>query len=266
MSYWFESYIPWFRRRVRGFRKPQATRSSLIDCAQRHGLGANPMASANRRPLSLSTAAAAEPPCQDDQNSPRATPKASLARSVLMPLQGGIEAFDQSLSVERFGQEANCSDLQRSGADGLFGERRDENERQEAALSGQEALQLETAHGWHLDIRNHARRVIQARRMQELLGRCKCMDGVSERPYEVVGRDANGCIIVNYRDHGNVRQMLGPLQGNGAYRHVPLRQCAPKQHWKIILRFAPATASLDGFRGFRPFSPNRPTTWRPFSS
>lgn len=60
MSYWFESYIPWFRRRVRGFRKPQATRSSLIDCAQRHGLGANPMASANRRPLSLSTAAAAD--------------------------------------------------------------------------------------------------------------------------------------------------------------------------------------------------------------
>src|SRR5439155_23470045 len=114
--------------------------------------------------------------------------------------------LDQGRTAEGLGQETSCSVLQRSRADSLFGERRDENERHAASLGAQEGLQLDTAHGRHLDIRNHARRVIQVGRAQELGGRRECINGVSKRPYETTRRGANGRIIVNDRDHGKFEQ------------------------------------------------------------
>ena len=65
-----------------------------------------------------------------------AAPALTVSRvgSPAMSLQGGAEAFDQGGGGERLGQEANCSGLQRSGADALIGEGRDENERHAITL------------------------------------------------------------------------------------------------------------------------------------
>ncbi len=57
-----------------------------------------------------------------------------------MPLQGSVEAVDQSNSVERLGQEGNCSGLQRSRTDSLFGEGRDEDEWHAVSMRPQEVV------------------------------------------------------------------------------------------------------------------------------
>jgi hypothetical protein len=80
-----------------------------------------------------------------------------------MALHGRIEVFDQYLSVERLTQEAGCSGFQRFRPDALRGESRDENDRQPVSLRLQKILQLESAHAWHLNIRDHAGGVIQLR-------------------------------------------------------------------------------------------------------
>jgi hypothetical protein len=50
-------------------------------------------------------------------------------------------------------------------------------------------------------VRNHTRRVIQAGRLQELLGRRKCMDHVSVRRQKIVRCGTDGCVIVNDGDN-----------------------------------------------------------------
>ena len=122
---------------------------------------------------------------------------ASFAPSIAVPLQSGVEAVDQSFFGEGFGQETGRSRLQSSRASVLDGESRDENEWHAASLGKQVGLQLETAHRRHLNICYDARGVIEVRRPQELLGRCECMNDVSKRPHEIVGRDANRAVVVN---------------------------------------------------------------------
>ena len=95
--------------------------------------------------------------------------------------QGSVEAFDQRLSVERFGQQTNRSEFPHSRTDGLVGEGRNENEWHALPPGEQEGLQLDTAHGRHLDVGNHARSVAEVGRPQELLGRRKRVDYVSKR-------------------------------------------------------------------------------------
>ena len=133
-----------------------------------------------------------------------------------MSLQGGAEAFDQGGCGEWLGQEANCSGLQRSGADALIGEGRDENERHTVTLGVHQRQQLHAVHNRHLHIRNHTRRVIQMGRPQELLGRRKCMDRVSMRPQKVVRRGTDGCIIVNDGNNRKRRQDGPSWRGNKA--------------------------------------------------
>jgi hypothetical protein len=125
------------------------------------------------------------------------SPIVSFARSLAVPFQGCVEAFDQRFSAERLGQETGRSCLQRSRARAFSGEGRDENERHAVSLSKQAGLQFNTAHCRHLNIRYHTRRVIQLGRSQELFGRRKCVDDVPNRPHEVVDRGANRSIIVN---------------------------------------------------------------------
>jgi len=112
-------------------------------------------------------------------------------------LKGGVEAFDQGFSGERFCQEAGRSRLQGSRASVVDGESRDENEGHAVSLGAQMGLQIETAHRRHLNIGYHARGVVQVRRSQEFLGRTERMDDVSERPHEIVGRGANGAVVVD---------------------------------------------------------------------
>jgi hypothetical protein len=56
---------------------------------------------------------------------------------------------------------------------------------------------VQAAHGGHLHVRNDTRRVVQTRRLQELLGRGEGMDEVSMRAEKIIGRGADGCIVVN---------------------------------------------------------------------
>lgn len=121
----------------------------------------------------------------------------SFARCRAFSFQGGIETCDQGFPVERLGQVADRPGLQGSHAIALDGEGGDENERQAVSPGKQVGLQFEAAHGRHSDIRYHARCVTQLGRSQELLGRREAMDGVAKRSYEVVGRGANGPIIVD---------------------------------------------------------------------
>ena len=111
--------------------------------------------------------------------------------------QGGIEACDQGFPVEGFGQVADRPGPQRARLIALDGESGDENKRQPVSPGKQLGLQFESAHVRHSDIRDHARCVTKVGRSQELLGRRECMDGVAKRSHEVVGRAANGYIIVD---------------------------------------------------------------------
>src|SRR5882762_4604877 len=66
------------------------------------------------------------------------------------------------------------------------------------------------------------------------------MNVVSERPHKIVGRGANGAVIVNDRDYGWTGQN-GP---SWSARRLPLAanrltvECVANQGRKIILRFA----------------------------
>ena len=80
----------------------------------------------------------------------------SLAGSVAVSIHCGFDAADQDRSGEGFGQEANSSGLQCSGTDALIGECRDKDEWCVATLSTHMRQQFQTAHGWHLHIRNDA--------------------------------------------------------------------------------------------------------------
>ena len=79
---------------------------------------------------------------------------ASLAGTAAASIQRGFDAANQDGAGERFGQEANGSDLQRPGPDTLIGERRDKNERHIVAPSAHMRQQVQTAHAGHLHIRN----------------------------------------------------------------------------------------------------------------
>jgi hypothetical protein len=141
-----------------------------------------------------------------------------------------VEVFDKSWSVKRLDQEADRPRVQRPLADALFGERRDENDRQRSPLGSQQALQLKAAHARHLNICDQARRVIQLRRLQELAGRRKRISDVSKRSHEPVGRSADGRIIIDDRDH----RYSGQISPSFIYcrrrtKRVALRHNAPRR-------------------------------------
>jgi hypothetical protein len=78
-----------------------------------------------------------------------------------MSIQSGFDAIYQDRPSEGLAKEANGSGLQRSGTDAFVGECRDKDERRVATLSTHMSQQFQTAHVWHLHIRNDARRLVQ---------------------------------------------------------------------------------------------------------
>jgi hypothetical protein len=116
------------------------------------------------------------------------------------PFESDAQVIDQSRSGEGLRQEANGSRLQGSGTGGLVGEGGDEYERRAITLGAHHRQEFQSAHARHLQIRDHARGVIQAARLQEVLGGRICLDRVPVRPQKLAGRRANRRIIV---DDGN---------------------------------------------------------------
>jgi len=129
-------------------------------------------------------------------------PIASLAGTTAVSSQRGFDAANQDRASERFGQEANRSDLQRPVSDTLIGKGRNKNERHVVAQSAHMLQQVQTTHTGHLHIRNDTRRVVRVG-LQEVLGRSKCPDDVPMRAEEIVGSCADGCIVV---DDGDTRK------------------------------------------------------------
>ncbi len=115
----------------------------------------------------------------------------------VMPLQSDIDQFDQYCPIERLAQKADRSGFQRARPDALFGEGRDENHRHGATLGNQKALQLYAGHAGHLNVRDHACRIIDVGRLQKPDGRRKGVSGVAERLHQPVGRSADERVIVD---------------------------------------------------------------------
>ena len=113
---------------------------------------------------------------------------------------GDAKAIDQSRAGERLGQEANCARLQRSGAAGFIGESRDEYERRAMAMRAHRRQKLQAVHARHLQIRDDARRVIQAARPQKMLSGRICLDHISVRLQKLACRRTDRRIVV---DDGN---------------------------------------------------------------
>jgi hypothetical protein len=86
------------------------------------------------------------------------------------PLESDAEALDQSRSGEGLRQEANCSRLERAGSSSLVRKGRDEYARRAITLGAHHRQEFQSAHARHLQIRDHARGVIQATRLEEVLG------------------------------------------------------------------------------------------------
>src|SRR5882672_8952556 len=128
-----------------------------------------------------------------------------------MPIQGSFDAVDQDGPREGLGQEANGAGLQRPGADTFVGESRDKDKRRIAPLGAHMHQKVQAAHNGHLHIRNDARQVVQVGRLQELLGRRKRTDRVSMRAEQIVGRGADGCVVVNNRNNRSCWQRLAFL-------------------------------------------------------
>jgi hypothetical protein len=166
--------------------------------------------------------------------------------SAAVPVERSAETSGQSQSVEWLGEKTNRSGFQYAHSDGLVGEARNENERHRVSLGQHEGLQLGTAHAWHLDICNYARRVIEVARPQEFFSRRKYVDDVSKRPQEILSSSPNGCVIVN-----NGNNLGGGHTGLSyrwrAYRDATARQNAPQRAiGESYISFTCATAGFGG--------------------
>jgi hypothetical protein len=128
-------------------------------------------------------------------------PDASADCSVALLFESRIEAFDQSVFVERLCQKADGAVMKRLLAVGLVGNGRNEDKRYLISLAAQVRLQFDAGHRRHADVGDHATGCVQLGRLQERRGGGKREDDISERSDEVVQAGANRCIIVNDRNH-----------------------------------------------------------------
>lgn len=80
-------------------------------------------------------------------------------------VQGLIKALYQNLFVKRFLQKTDRPRLQSCFLNSYIEMCRDKNDWRTDILSGESALQLDTTDPRHLDVRDHARCVVQHRRL-----------------------------------------------------------------------------------------------------
>lgn len=127
------------------------------------------------------------------------TAEASSAWTV-RSLQSNLYAFDQGLRDKRFGKKPDRAGLDRAGAHCIVRKGRDQDERHVMAQAAHVPEQVKSAHRRHLDVRNHAGRLVQFRRLQEFKGGGKGLDAISARRQKVGRCGANGWIIVDDRN------------------------------------------------------------------
>ncbi|MGY4453722.1 hypothetical protein ACVWZR_008382 [Bradyrhizobium sp. i1.3.1] len=111
--------------------------------------------------------------------------------------QGRLQTFDQNRRGKRLREKADGASFQRAVAHGIVGKGRHEDERRAVTKAAHMHQEINAAHDRHLHIRYHAGRRPQFGRLEKFESGAKDVDGVSPRRQQIVGRKADGWIIVN---------------------------------------------------------------------
>jgi hypothetical protein len=83
-------------------------------------------------------------------------------------------------------------------SNGIFGERRDENDWYAAASADQAILKVEAAHTWHLHVGDQTGAVVDPRRAQEIFSRFEDESDKTEGPHTALHCGANRRVVVHY--------------------------------------------------------------------
>ena len=98
------------------------------------------------------------------------------------------------------------------------------------ALADQVALQLDPAHSRHLDVRDQARRLVDASETQEFLGRRKRMRDKPMQAHKLRRRDADGLVVIDNRNRPErlAADLSFERRNCGSEPRVPMpKVCAP---------------------------------------
>lgn len=130
----------------------------------------------------------------------RLLPHLSRVRSATMLAQCFIEAGDQLQTGKGFGEKASYAGTQRAGSRAIIREGSNQDEWRGVTLGPHLFQKFKAAHRGHLHVCNDTGRIVQLRRPQEVLSRCKRMNDVALRFQKVVQCGTNRRIVV---DNGN---------------------------------------------------------------
>src|SRR6266700_4792342 len=119
-----------------------------------------------------------------------------------------VDEFYQRFTFERLAEEAQGAGLYGARPQPLLGKSGHEDYGDAATLRQQRFLQFDAVQARHLQIGDHARRMLQMRRLQERFCRCKRVGGEAERRHKAFDRTAHRLIIVDDRDDRGVLQLL----------------------------------------------------------
>src|SRR5215813_8935538 len=119
-----------------------------------------------------------------------------------------VDEFYQRFTFERLAEEAQGASLYGARPQPLLGEGGHEDDGDAATLRQQRFLQVDAIQARHLQIGDHAGRMLQMRRLQECLCRRKRVGIQAERRHKAFDRTAHRLIIVDDRDDRGVLQLL----------------------------------------------------------
>src|SRR6516162_3436708 len=114
----------------------------------------------------------------------------------------------QRFTFERLAQEAQGAGLYGARPYPLLGKSGHKDDGDATTLRHQQFLQFDTVQARHLQIADHAGCMLQMRRLQERLCRCKRVGIQAERRHKAFDRTAHRLIIVDDRDDRGVLQLL----------------------------------------------------------
>src|SRR5262249_4866620 len=119
-----------------------------------------------------------------------------------------VDEFYQRFTFEGFAEEAQGTSLHEARPQSLLVKSGHEDDRDVAALRQQRFLQFDAVQARHLQIGDHAGRMVQMRRLQELFCGCKRVGAEAERRHKAFHRTAHRLIIVDDRYDRGVLQLL----------------------------------------------------------
>src|SRR6185436_2514414 len=122
------------------------------------------------------------------------------------PSERPLDAKKQGALVDRLGEEAARTPLERGCPQMLLWKCREEYDGNPGLYIGQTALQLDAAQPGHTHVGDHARGHANLLRLQELLGRRERRSRIAVRLHEVRRRLADRPVVVHNRDQGKSGQ------------------------------------------------------------